>query len=93
VDSLKLAGPTCICESACGKRRKITLRTLKLLNEAGRVREIVKRKRDGLVTRARLFAEPNEIASRITAQAEVVRIGASTWIHTRNLKLMGEARG
>ena len=29
------------------------------------------------------------VAGRITAQAEVVKIGASTWIHTLNMGMMG----
>lgn len=93
VDTLKLAGPTCICENASGKRRAITLATLRILKTSGRVARMVQRKKDKAVTRVFLLAEPNEIATRITAQAEVVKVGASTWIHTRNLGLLGEARG
>ena len=93
VDSLKRAGPTCICENASGKRRAITLATLRILKTSGRVARMIQRKKDQAVTRVFLLAEPNEIATRITAQAEVVKVGASTWIHTRNLGLMGEARG
>jgi vacuolar-type H+-ATPase subunit B/Vma2 len=93
VDTWKLAGPTVICENASGKRREIDLRTLRILKTAGRVARLIQRRKDKAVTRVFLLAEPNEIATRITAQAEVVKVGASTWIHTRNLGLMGEARG
>ena len=92
MDSLKLATPTVICENASGVKRRINLRTLQILREAGRVARMIQRRKDQAVTRVMLLAEPNEIATRITAQAEVVELG-KTWVHTRNLGLFGEARG
>jgi transcription initiation factor IIE alpha subunit len=75
-----------ICENASGIKRRIDLRTLRLLREAGRVAKMIQRRKDQAVTRVMLLAEPNEIATRITAQAEVVELG-KTWVHTRNLGL------
>lgn len=85
MDSLKLAGPTCICENASGKRRAITLATLRILKTAGRVARMIQRKKDQAVTRVFLLAEPNEIATRITAQAEVVKVLPTTYTHRSSL--------
>jgi hypothetical protein len=93
LDSVKLAGKTVICENASGVKRRIDLKTFRFLQETYRIANLVQRRKDKAVTHVHLLAEPNEIAKRITAQAEVVKVGASTWIHTRNLGLMGEARG
>lgn len=93
MDSVKLAGTTVMCENASGVRRRIDLKTFRFLRETYRIARMVQRRKDKAVTMVFLLAEPNEIATRITAQAEVVKVGASTWIHTRNLGLMGEARG
>lgn len=91
--TLKLARKTVIVESASGVKRAIDLRTLRILKEAGAVARMIQRKRDRAITRVFLLAEPGEIGKRITAQPEVVQVGASTWWHTRNMGLMGEARG
>lgn len=85
MDTLKLAGPTCICENASGKRRAITLATLRILKQSGRVARMIQRKKDKAVTRVFLLAEPNEIAPRITAQAEVVKVLPTTWTHRSSL--------
>lgn len=85
LDTLKLAGPTVICENASGKRRAIDLRTLRILKTAGRVARLIQRKKDQAVTRVFLLAEPNEIAPRITAQAEVVKVLPNTWTHRSSL--------
>lgn len=90
MDTTKLAKTTVVCENASGKRRAIDLKTFKILREALAFSRVITRKKDGAVTRCFLKAEPDEIGTRITAGAEVVQIGASTWIHTRNLGLMGE---
>lgn len=92
MDNLKLAGPTVICENASGKRRAIDLKTLRILKTAGAVARMIQRKRDKAITRVYLYAEPGEIGTRITAQAEVVQVGASTWWHTRNLGMLGQAK-
>ena len=89
LDDLKLAKKTVICENASGKKREIDLRTLRILKQAGAIARMIQRRKDKAITRVFLLAEPDEIASRITAQAEVVKIGASTWIHTLNMGLMG----
>ena len=85
MESLKLAGPTVICENASGKRRKIDIRTLRILKQSGRVARMIQRKKDKAVTRVFLLAEPNEIATRITAQAEVVKVLPNTWTHRQSL--------
>ena len=85
VDSLKLAGPTCICENASGKRRAITLATLRILKTSGRVARMIQRKKDKAVTRVFLLAEQNEIATRITAQATVVKVLPNTYTHRDSL--------
>lgn len=87
--TLKLARKTVIVESASGVKRAIDLRTLRRLKEAGAVARMIERKRDKAITRVFLLAEPNEIGKRITAQPEVVQVGASTWWHTRNMGLLG----
>lgn len=86
---LKLAEKQVICENASGEKRRIDLRTLKLLREAGRVARMIQRKKDKAITRVKLLAEPHEIATRITAQPEVVKVGRSTFWHTRNLGMLG----
>ena len=91
--TLKLARKTVIVESASGVKRAIDLRTLRLLREAGAVARMIQRKRDKAITRVFLLAEPDEIGKRITAQAEVVKVGASTWWHTRNMGMLGEKAG
>lgn len=88
---LKLAKPTVIIESASGQKRSITLRELRLLHEAGHVARLRKRA-DGAITRAFLFAEPGEIGTRVTAQSEIVKVGTSTYWHTRNLGMLGQAK-
>jgi len=93
VETLKLARKTVIVESASGVKRAIDIRTLRLLREAGAVARMIQRKRDRAITRVFLLAEPGEIGKRITAQAEVVQIGASTWIHTLNLGMLGDKAG
>ena len=85
MDSLKLAGPTCICENASGKRRAITLATLRILKTSGRVARMIQRKKDKAVTRVFLLAEQNEIATRITAQATVVKVLPNTYTHRDSL--------
>lgn len=85
MDSLKLAGPTCICENASGKRRAITLATLRILKQSGRVARMIQRKKDQAVTRVFLLAEPNEIATRITAQPTVVKVLPTTYTHRSSL--------
>ena len=91
MESLKLAGPMVIVENASGDKRRITLRTLKILKEAGHIARMRKRK-DGAITRAFLFAEPGEIGTRVTAQSEIVKVGTSTYWHTRNLGMLGRAK-
>ena len=85
MDSLKLAGPTCICENASGKRRAITPATLRILKISGRVARMIQRKKDKAVTRVFLLAEPNEITTRITAQATVVKVLPNTYTHRTSL--------
>ena len=77
-----------MCETASGVKRRIDLKTFRFLQETYRIAKLVKRRKDQAVIHVNLLAEPNEIATRITAQAEVVELG-KTWIHTRNLKLFG----
>ena len=85
LDTLKLAGPTVICENASGKRRSISLATLRILKTAGRVARLIQRRKDKAVTRVFLLAEPNEIATRITAQATVVKVLPNTYTHRSSL--------
>lgn len=91
--ALKFAGPRVIIESASGDKQSVDIRTFRLLREAGAFWKVIKRKRDNCITRAKLRAEPNEIGKRITAQPEVVQVGASTWWHTRNIGLLGKKVG
>jgi len=58
---------------------------LRILKTAGRVARLIQRKKDQAVTRVFLLAEPNEIAPRITAQAEVVKVLPNTWTHRSSL--------
>ncbi len=88
MDSVKLAGKTVMCETASGVKRRIDLKTFRFLQETYRIAKLVHRRKDKAVTHVHLLAEPNEIATRITAQAEVIELG-KTWVHTRNLKLFG----
>lgn len=85
LDILKLAGPTVICENASGKRRAISLATLRILKTAGAVARLIQRKKDKAITRVFLLAEPNEIATRITAQSTVVKEFPNTYTHRSSL--------
>jgi hypothetical protein len=85
LDTLKLAGPTVICENASGARRRIDLKTFRFLKETYRIARMIQRRKDKAVTRVFLLAEPNEIATRITAQAEVVQVFPTTWTHRSSL--------
>lgn len=85
LDILKLAGPTVICENASGKRRPISLATLRILKTAGAVARLIQRKKDKAITRVFLLAEPNEIATRITAQATIVKVLPNTYTHRSSL--------
>lgn len=85
LDTLKLAGPTVICENASGKRRAISLATLRVLKTAGAVARLIQRKKDKAVTRVFLLAEPNEIATRITAAPTVVKVLPTTYTHRSSL--------
>lgn len=86
---VKYAGPTVIVQTASGERRSVDIRTFRLLREAGAFWKVIQRKRDKAITRGLLRAEPGEIGKRITAQPEVVQVGASTWWHTRNMGMLG----
>lgn len=82
---VKYAGPTVIVQTASGERRSVDIRTFRLLREAGAFWKVIQRKRDKAITRGLLRAEPNEIATRITAQAEVVQVLPTTWTHRSSL--------
>lgn len=81
MSDLKLAKPVIPIYSASGKRVMVGLATFRILRESARMGQVIKRKRDGAITRAYLLAEPNEIATRVTAQAEVVKVLPTTWTH------------
>jgi hypothetical protein len=85
LDTLKLATPTVICENASGVRRRIDLKTFRFLKQTYRIARMIQRKKDKAVTRVFLLAEPNEVASRITGQAEVVKVLLTTWTHRSSL--------
>lgn len=86
LDTLKLAAPRIPVYTASGQRSMFDLRTVKLLKEAARFAKLVKRKRDGAVTRAYLSALPDEIGKRITAAPTVVRVLPTTWTHADSLR-------
>lgn len=85
MEKLKMARPVVPAYSADGTMRFIDGRTLEALNSDGKVANMVIRKRDKVVTRVYLKAEPNEIAKRITAQAEVVKVLPTTYTHRSSL--------
>lgn len=85
MSDLKLAKPVIPIYSASGKRVMVGLATFRILKESARMAKVIKRKRDGAVTRAYLLAEPDEIGKRITAQAEVVKVLPTTWTHRSSL--------
>jgi len=90
--AIKLAKRLVICENASGGKKGIDLHTVRRLIAGGLVASLKRRQKDGAIVKVMLLAEPNEIATRITAQTEVVELG-KTWVHTRNLGLFGQARG
>ena len=85
MEKLKMARPVVPAYSADGSMRFIDGRTLEALHADGQIAHMVTRKRDKVVTRVYLKARPNEIASRITAQAEVVKVLPTTWTHRLSL--------
>lgn len=84
---MKLVKPSIPVYSADGKRSMIGVTTLRILKESGRIAQLIQRKRDKAVTRAYLKAEPNEIASRITAEPTVVKVLPQTWTHRESLRI------
>ena len=85
MEKLKMARPVVPAYSADGTMRFIDGRTLDALNGDGKVANMVIRKRDKVITRVYLKAEPNEIASRITAHPEVVKVLPTTYTHRSSL--------
>jgi hypothetical protein len=71
--------------SADGRRSMIGIETLRILKAAGRIARLIQRKRDGAVSRAYLLADPNEIASRITAVPTIVKVLPTTYTHRSSL--------
>ena len=85
LDTIKLAKPAIPIYRANGRRTLIGVEALRILKTAGRIARLIQRKRDLAVTRAYMTAEPDEIAKRITAQAEVVQELPETWTHRSSL--------
>ena len=86
MDILKLANKTVIAENASGVRRAIDLKTLRFLKETYRIARMIRRRKDNAITRVFLLAEPNEITTRITAQATVVHDMPNNYTHRSSLR-------
>lgn len=85
LETLKLARPTIKLYRADGKSERVTLSSLRILKEAGRIARLVQRK-DKAVSAAYLKASPGEIAKRITAEPEVTKVLPMTWTHRESLR-------
>lgn len=82
---IKLAKQRVPVYAACGTRLGEYRRdAVQALFDVGRVARAVRRK-DAAISRVYLLAMPNEIASRITAQATVVKVLPTTYTHRSSL--------
>ena len=84
-DHIKLAAVKIPIYQACGKKTLIGRRALRLLKEAGRIAKLIERKRDRAITRAYLYAEPNEIAPINHRTPTVVQVLPMTHTHRDSL--------
>ena len=82
---IKLCKPSVAFYHASGRRVMLGIEQVRILKIAGRIAKLVQRKRDGAVTRGYFKAEPNEVATRITAQATVVKVLPTTYTHRSSL--------
>jgi hypothetical protein len=82
---LKLVKPRIAAYNADGTRKMIDLKTVRFLRELGSIARMVQRRKDQAVSRISLKAEPNQIATRITAAPTVTRVLPMTYTHTSSL--------
>ena len=87
LDTIKLVKPSIPVYHADGRRVMLGIEQVRILKTAGRMARLIQRKKDGAITRAYMKAEPNEIGTRITAQATVVKVLPPTYTHRSSLAL------
>lgn len=85
MSEMKLAKVFIPIYRADGRRAIIGLSALRLLTEAGRIAKLIQRKRDKAITRAYMYAEPNEIAPMSHRTATVVQVLPATYTHRSSL--------
>lgn len=85
MDTIKLVKPSIPVYHADGRRVMLGVEQVRILKTAGRMARLVQRKKDGLVTRAYMKAEANEIGTRITAAPTVVKVLPTTYTHRSSL--------
>ena len=85
LDTIKLAKPSIAVYHADGRRVMLGIEQVRILKIAGRMARLVKRKKDGAITRAYMKAAPNEIGTRITAAPTVVKVLPTTYTHRSSL--------
>lgn len=85
MDEIKLAKKNIPAYHVDGTREMIDLKTLKFRRERATIARMIERKKDRAITRVYMKAAPDQIAKRITAQAEVVKVMANTWTHRSSL--------
>ncbi len=85
LDEIKLARKNVPAYNVDGTREMIDLKTLKFRRERATIARMIERKKDRAITRVYMKAAPNQVAKRITAQAEVVKEMPTTWTHRSSL--------
>lgn len=85
LDTIKLVKSSIPVYHADGRRVMMGVEQVRILKTAGRMARVIQRKKDGLVTRAYMTAEPNEIGTRITVAPTVVKVLPTTYTHRSSL--------
>ena len=82
---LKLAAPEIMVVFADGSKRAYGRVAIQAWYDCGRLGKLVRRKRDGAITRAFHLALPNELGPRSHRTPTVVRVLPQTYTHRSSL--------